>query len=81
MTTGTLIAVGAGHPEYATDGATVTYSAPAGCVLRRSADLQTWQDVTTPSPFVHTGEPAHYRIDCDTYAGTPITATLAITGA
>lgn len=78
--TKTFTATGESMPDFARDGMSVSYTTPAGCVLRRSADMQSWQDVHTPSPFVHTGLPAHYRIDCDTYDGTPITATLEITG-
>lgn len=76
--TKTFTSTGQTMPDYARPGATVTYSAPDGCVLRRSADMQAWQDVATPSPFVHDGSPAHYRIDCDTYEGTPKVATLEI---
>ena len=69
-----------GVPMYALDGDEVSYTAPAGCALRKSVDFVTWRDVSEPSPFVHSGHPTHYRIDCDTYEGTPKIATLTITG-
>lgn len=78
--TKTFTATGETMPDFAREGMGVSYTAPAGCVLRRSTDMQAWEDVATPSPFVHTGAPAHYRIVCDTYDGTPKQATLTITG-
>lgn len=59
-------------------GAAITYELPAGCVLRRSYNLEQWEVVETESPFTHAGADAHYRIDCDEYTG-PVTATLTIT--
>lgn len=70
----------AGIPVRASDGQLVIFLLPAGCVLRRSADLQEWEEVVQASPITHQGADAHYRVDCDTYDGTPITATLEITG-
>jgi hypothetical protein len=66
-----------GSPAPASAGQTVSATIPAGCVLRRSTDLQTWDDVATAVPFTHTGADAHYRIDCVTYTA-PVTATLSI---
>lgn len=61
----------------AENGEQVSATIPAGCVLRRSADAQSWVDVVSAVPFTHTGPMAHYRIDCVTYT-SPVTATLEI---
>lgn len=73
-------ATGVGQLLPANDGGTVSAVVPAGCVLRRSSDRQSWETVETLSPFEHVGAFAHYRIDCVSYDGTPKTATLTITG-
>lgn len=73
-----FIAAGPGHTEWAEDGDTVSHSLPPGCSLRMSTDMQSWSLVSMPAQFVHIGPAAHYRVDCDTYDGTPITATLEI---
>lgn len=65
-----------GHPLTLSAGQTITADAPAGCQLRRQAGGQ-WHDIA--SPFT-AAEPSVVRLDCDTYVGTPITATLEITG-
>lgn len=65
-----------GHPFTLSAGQAVAVTAPAGCQLRRRVG-DGWQDVA--SPFT-AAEPSVVRLDCDTYAGTPITATLEITG-
>lgn len=70
--------VKSGFPLGADDGMTVTADIPAGCVLRKSVDLQSWQAVAYSGPFQHSGARAAYRIDCVTYGGTPVTATLEI---
>ena len=69
--------VWSGHPFTLSAGQTITATAPAGCQLRRRVSGE-WQDVA--SPFT-AAEPSVVRLDCDTYAGTPITATLVVTGA
>lgn len=52
------------------------YTLPAGCVLRESADMQSWSVVSTPSPFVAATD-TNLRIDCDVFTA-PVTATLSI---
>lgn len=68
---------GVGFLLPAVNGEQVSATIPAGCVLRRSTDLQSWSNVATPVPFTHSGALAHYRIDCVTYTA-PVTATLEI---
>ena len=72
-------AAGIGFMLAAEDGEIVSVSAmPAGFVLRRSSDAETWVDETRTPPFAHVGQVASYRVDRDTYDGTPITVTLEI---
>lgn len=73
-----FLAAGPGHVDWAEDGDTVSHSLPARCSLRMSTDMQDWTLVSRPASFVHTGPAAHYRIDCDTYSGTPVQAVLTI---
>lgn len=77
--TKTYNAAGIGFMLAAEDGEIVSVSAmPDGFVLRRSSDAETWvEEIRTP-PFAHVGQAASYRIDCDTYEGTPKVATLEI---
>lgn len=77
----TMIAVKSTGPQWidrANTGQTVTYSMPAGCVLRRHTGDDVWADEIRASPFTHTGAPATYRVDCDSYEAPPKTATLTI---
>jgi hypothetical protein len=68
-----------GNPAPVSDGQMVYATIPAGCVLRMSSDLIEW--TAAPSvPFVHSGEPASYRIDCDNYFA-PVTAVLTVSEA
>lgn len=77
MTTVTITKTGPQWIDAGRDGMTVTYSLPAGCVLRRQ-DGEEFVDELRQSPFVHAGAATSYRIDCDVYDGIPKTATLTI---
>lgn len=76
--TKTYTSAGTGMPDYARPGAVVSFTMDPGCVLRKSADCVEWVVAQEVSPFVHSGEPAHYRIDLDEYTGTPKTYSQTI---
>lgn len=65
-----------GMPQFARAGSTVSYSLPAGCVLRQSTDLQTWTLVASASPFT-VMEDTHLRADCDVFT-SPVSVDVNV---
>lgn len=78
MSTQTISGLISGFPHYSIAGDTVEFSAPTGCVLEKSHDLASWNDVSETSPFMHSGTPAHYRITRKTDDGLPVVVTINI---
>lgn len=73
----TITTVAQGLPLIAQDGDTVTFSLPAGFVLRRIRNGAT-ATVTQSSPIVHSGGEAVYRVDRIETDGQPREAVLDI---
>lgn len=68
---------GSGLPLPAENGQMVTAILPAGCVLRVATDHENFASAG-PTPILHAGPRASYRIDCISYGGSPVTATLSV---
>lgn len=73
----TIDRIAAGLPILAQDGDTVSFSLPAGFVLRKIVGGVT-STVTDPSPITHQGGEAVYRIDRISTDGQPAQAELNI---
>jgi len=74
MTTITFYNVSPGIHEDVSAGQTVTASLPAGCVLRKKSGAL-WAPIE--SPYL-ADVACSVRVDCDTYAGSPLVATLEV---